>query len=399
MNANRALWEKGDFTEIAGLMSQSGAAVVQSLGITPPVRVLDLGCGERHYGDSAGAIGADVVGIDIARNLVDAGNKRAVSASLTRLRFQEGDACNLIWCHVRAQAVQCCKRDGPGDETGWPHCDGQLDSERSEVCRAIAEDQLIVCAPAAGRLHQPDDLGRGVSHHRAFWRGRRAQGKHLHGQRHVTTDFIAPDKDTAQVIGLFRRFYGPTMNAFEAAEKNGREEELHNQLLELAKAQNQDTTAARHPCHLLASDGSRLMWDSGQNGHPRVEYGRTLLSILVIFAWPLMLRAQASGSYTTQPLPINGFISSIDAAGNIYFTVRDGIGPVTDGAAQTKPGGGTCYTNAPPIGSVPGPCSDAYVGKADPAGNIVFGTVRGGERFRCRVYRRLISHYRQCCHS
>ena len=56
-----------------------------------------------------------------------------------------------------------------------------------------------------------------------------------------TYHFIAPDKDPMHVIGTFRRFYGPTMNAFEAAEKNGKEEELHNQLLELAKAQNKDS--------------------------------------------------------------------------------------------------------------------------------------------------------------
>ena len=46
MNPNKALWEKGDFTEIAALMRQSGEAVVKSLGITPPLRVLDLGCGD-----------------------------------------------------------------------------------------------------------------------------------------------------------------------------------------------------------------------------------------------------------------------------------------------------------------------------------------------------------------
>ena len=31
MNPNKALWEKGDFTEIAALMRQSGEAVVKSL--------------------------------------------------------------------------------------------------------------------------------------------------------------------------------------------------------------------------------------------------------------------------------------------------------------------------------------------------------------------------------
>src|SRR5436309_1574810 len=95
MNPNKALWEKGDFTEIAALMRQSGEAVVKSLRIRPPLRVLDLGCGDGTTAVPLALLGADVVGIDIAKNLVDAGNKRAAEAGLTRLTFQEGDACNL----------------------------------------------------------------------------------------------------------------------------------------------------------------------------------------------------------------------------------------------------------------------------------------------------------------
>src|SRR5215467_5354288 len=95
MNPNKALWEKGDFTAIAASMRMSGEALVESLGITPPVRVLDLGCGDGTTALPLARLGADVIGIDIARNLVEAGNKRAAAAGLTRLKFQEGDACNL----------------------------------------------------------------------------------------------------------------------------------------------------------------------------------------------------------------------------------------------------------------------------------------------------------------
>ena len=95
MNPNKALWEKGDFTEIAALMRQSGEALVKSLGITTPLRVLDLGCGDGTTAVPLALLGAEVVGIDIAKNLVDAGNKRAAEAGLNRLTFQEGDASNL----------------------------------------------------------------------------------------------------------------------------------------------------------------------------------------------------------------------------------------------------------------------------------------------------------------
>ena len=50
--------------------------------------------------------------------------------------------------------------------------------------------------------------------------------------------FVAADKKPEQIIDVFRRFYGPTMNAYEAAERNGKVDELHSQLVELAKSQN-----------------------------------------------------------------------------------------------------------------------------------------------------------------
>src|SRR3954471_8161654 len=95
MNPNKALWEKGDFTEIAALMRESGDAVVKSLGITTPIRVLDLGSGDGTTAVPLARLGAEVVGIDIARNLVNAGNKRAAALGLSRLTFQEGDASDL----------------------------------------------------------------------------------------------------------------------------------------------------------------------------------------------------------------------------------------------------------------------------------------------------------------
>src|SRR5436190_20151526 len=95
MNPNKALWEKGDFTRIAASMRDSGEALVQRLGITKGLRVLDLGCGDGTTALPAAKLGADVLGVDIAQNLVEAGNKRAAAEGLKNLRFQEGDATNL----------------------------------------------------------------------------------------------------------------------------------------------------------------------------------------------------------------------------------------------------------------------------------------------------------------
>src|SRR5438093_12994055 len=95
MNPNKAIWEKGDFTRIAQSMRESGEAVVESLGVNPGLKVLELGWGDGTTALPAARRGADVLGVDIARNLVEAGNRRAQEHGLPNLRFQEGDACNL----------------------------------------------------------------------------------------------------------------------------------------------------------------------------------------------------------------------------------------------------------------------------------------------------------------
>ena len=95
MNPNKALWEKGDFTRIAESMRESGEALVKGLGITKGLKVLDLGCGDGTTAIPAARLGADVLGVDIARNLVEAGTRRAEEQGLTNCKFQEGDASNL----------------------------------------------------------------------------------------------------------------------------------------------------------------------------------------------------------------------------------------------------------------------------------------------------------------
>ena len=95
MNPNKALWEKGDFTRIAASMRESGEALVASLGVTAEMKVLDLGCGDGTTALPSARLGADVLGVDIARNLVEAGNRRAQAEGLKNCRFQEGDATNL----------------------------------------------------------------------------------------------------------------------------------------------------------------------------------------------------------------------------------------------------------------------------------------------------------------
>src|SRR5919204_1040246 len=95
MNANKALWEKGDFTRIAESMRASGEALIGELGVTPGLRVLDVGCGDGTTAIPAAQLGADVLGVDIASNLVAAGNERAEQLGLDNCTFQQGDATDL----------------------------------------------------------------------------------------------------------------------------------------------------------------------------------------------------------------------------------------------------------------------------------------------------------------
>lgn len=251
MNANQALWEKGDFTAIAALMRQSGEAFARSLAITPQLRVLDLGCGDGTTAIPIAQAGAEVVGIDIARNLVDAGNNRATAAGLKRLRFQEGDACNLagVADHsfdltlsvfgamfapapvaVAKEMVRVTRPGGRIVMGNWiPNDPTSFVSQLLRISAAFSP------SPPEGFV---SPMTWGVESHIIDRFGQAGVPRDRIAMVRDTFSFSAPERSPAQVIDLLRRFYGPTMNAYEAARKNGKEDELHRQLVELAQAQN-----------------------------------------------------------------------------------------------------------------------------------------------------------------
>jgi ubiquinone/menaquinone biosynthesis C-methylase UbiE len=251
MNPNKALWEKGDFTKIAALMRESGEAVVQSLGMTAPLRVLDLGCGDGTTAIPFALLGADVVGIDVARNLVEAGAKRAAEAGLTRLKFQEGDASDLYGIgdrsfdltlsifgamfapkpvEVAKEMVRVTKPGGRIVMGNW------IPNDPTFVSQLLKISSAFTPPPPEGFV---SPMTWGVDMHVIERFGHAGVSNERISMVRDTYEFIAHDKGPAEFIDLFRRFYGPTMNAYEAAERTGRVEELHGQLSELAKAQNQ----------------------------------------------------------------------------------------------------------------------------------------------------------------
>ena len=251
MNPNKALWEKGDFTEIAAFMRQSGEAVVQSLGITPPLRVLDLGCGDGTTAMPLARLGAEVTGIDIARNLVEAGNRRAAEAGLDRLEFQEGDACNLegVDDHsfdltlsvfgamfapkpfdVAKEMVRVTKPGGRIVMGNW------IPNDPTFVSQLLKISSAFTPPPPEGFV---SPMTWGVDTHIVERFGQAGVPPEKISMVKDTFHFTSPGQESGHTSSTCSgRFYGPTMNAFEAAEKNGKADELHSQLVELAKAQN-----------------------------------------------------------------------------------------------------------------------------------------------------------------
>ena len=251
MNPNKALWEKGDFTEIAASMRESGEALVKSLGITPPLRVLDLGCGDGTTAVPLAQMGAEVVGIDIASNLVKAGNKRATELGLTRLKFEEGDACSLngVADHsfdltltvfgamfapkpfdVAKEMVRVTRPGGRIVMGNWIPNDAT-----SFVSQLLKISAAFTPPPPEGFV---SPMTWGVESHIVERFSKAGVPGEKISMAKDTFHFVLPDKNPAQFIDIMSRFYGPTMNAYEAAQKNGKVDELQRQLVELAHAQN-----------------------------------------------------------------------------------------------------------------------------------------------------------------
>jgi len=248
-NPNKALWEKGDFTRIADTMRESGEVLVQRLGITKGLKVLDLGCGDGTTALPAAKLGADVLGIDIARNLVEAGNRRAEEHGLTNLKFQEGDASSLEQVpdksfdlvvsifgamfapkpfDVAKEMVRITRPGGRIVMGNW------IPNDPTLVAQILKISSNYTPPPPEGFV-SPVTWGVESNVIERFTAAGIPKDNISFARETFTFNFPGTP---SQFVDAFRKYYGPTMNAFEAAEKQGRAPELQKQLEELFESQN-----------------------------------------------------------------------------------------------------------------------------------------------------------------
>jgi SAM-dependent methyltransferase len=260
MNANKALWEKGDFTRIAAAMRESGEALVETLGITEGLEVMDLGCGDGTTALPEARLGANVLGVDIASNLVEAGNARAQRLGLANCRFQEGDATDLHEIEddrfdlvvsifgamfaprpfdVAKEMVRVTRPGGRIVMGNW------IPNDPTLVAQILKTSSSYSPPPPEGFV-SPMTWGVKENVIERF-AAARVPAENVSCERDTYTfNFPSPP---AELVAEFRRYYGPTMNAFEAAAANGREAELQAELEALFEGQNASSSADATSIH------------------------------------------------------------------------------------------------------------------------------------------------------
>lgn len=254
MNPNKALWEKGDFTRIAAAMRESGEALVKKIGVTEGMKVLDLGCGDGTTAIPSAKLGADVLGVDIASNLVAAGNRRIKEMGLTNIKIQEGDATDLgdlkdkefdlvvsIFgamfapkpFDVAKEMVRVTRPGGRIVMGNW------IPNDPTVVAQILKISSAYSPPPPEGFVSP------------MLW-GVESNVLERFAAAGIPKENISFLRDTyvfnfsgspSAYVDAFRNYYGPTMNAFEAAEKNGRAEDLRKELETLFISQNKSPDA------------------------------------------------------------------------------------------------------------------------------------------------------------
>ena len=190
-----------------------------------------------------------MLGVDIAANLVAAGRARAAAAGLDNLRFQEGDASDLEGIEdnrfdlvvsmfgamfaprpfdVAREMVRVTRPGGRIVMGNWIAGDPTL------VAQILRISAAYTPPPPAGFV-SPVTWGVEETVRERFGAaGVKPEDIHCERATYVFRD----KRPVSDFLTVFRDYYGPTMNAFDAATRDDRERELEGELAALFEAQN-----------------------------------------------------------------------------------------------------------------------------------------------------------------
>lgn len=213
----KSTWEAGDFSEVAKIIENAAVEFVGRLDIKPGMKVLDVACGSGNLSIPAAKNGADVTGIDIADNLVEAAKKRAAELGLD-IKFEQGDAEAMPYADNSFDVVMSMF--------------GAMFAPRPEV---TAAELVRVCKPG-GTIAMANWTPTGFSGQMfktsskylpppaippVLW-GDAETVRERFGDM-VTDLQMTPrpaefeyDFGPAQVVEFFRKYFGPTVMAFKA---------------------------------------------------------------------------------------------------------------------------------------------------------------------------------------
>ena len=219
----RATWMAGDFGEIAKLNAREGEGFIQRINLKPGAKVLDVACGTGNQSLPAAHAGANVIGLDIAPNLLEQARKRAADEKL-KIEFIEGDAEKLPYEAARFDVVLSMF--------------GAMFAPRPEL---VASELLRVCRPGGliamgnwtptgfvGQMfkltakHAPPPPGMPSP---LLWGDEKVVTERLAGKahlemtkRHLNFDYPFGPSDA---VAFFKKYFGPTQTTFARLDEAG----------------------------------------------------------------------------------------------------------------------------------------------------------------------------------
>jgi ubiquinone/menaquinone biosynthesis C-methylase UbiE len=218
----KATWMAGDFGQIANFTADEAENFVNRLPIRPGVHLLDVACGTGNTAIPAAKVGAHVTGVDIATNLLEQAQRRAVLEGL-KIHFQEGDAEDLPFPDasfdvvlsmfgamfgprpekVAAELLRVCKPNGLIAMANWtPQGFGGKSFQVSA--------KMIPPPPVPPPILWGDEavvkerLGSGVKQIKFSY-------------QNVRFAYPFPPRE---MVAFYRRYFGPTKTAFSKLDEN-----------------------------------------------------------------------------------------------------------------------------------------------------------------------------------